>query len=126
MPGLSYRRSRCSACPPTADRNGPDGEALCRVPLAVDVDAEFTGYYGSHGPSVPFGSAAFGRTSLAMARLMISHAHWTAINGRDPALTSEEEEEDEEDDKLAGFNQEASSAMRALKAAAAAAAAVVP
>ena len=117
-----------SACPPTADRTGPDGEALRRVPLTVDVVAELTGCYGSHGPSAPFGPAAFGRTSLAMARLMISHAHGTAIYGRDPALKSEEEEEDEEDDELVGFDQKASSAMRALKAAAAAAAAaaVVP
>ena len=119
-----------SACPPTADRTGPNGEALRRVPLTVDVDAEFTGCYGSHGPSAPFGPAAFGRTSLAMARLMISHAHGTAIYGRDPAL--EEEDEDKEDDELVRFNKAASSAMRALKEAAAAtaaaaqAAAVVP
>ena len=112
-----------SACPPTADRTGPDGEALRRVPLAVDVDAEFIGCYGSHGPSAPFGPASFGRTSLAMARLMISHAHGTAIYGRDPALKSEEEEEDDEDDELVRYDREASSAMRALKAAAAASAA---
>ena len=107
-----------SACPPNATHTGPDGEALRRVPLTVDVDAEFIGCYGSHGPSSPFGPAAFGRTSLAMARLMISHAHGTAIYGRDPALMSEEEDED--DDELVRFDKEASSAMRALKAAAAA------
>ena len=86
------------------------------------MDAEFIGCYGSHGPSAPFGPASFGRTSLAMARLMISHAHGTAIYGRDPALMSEEEEEDEEDDELVSYGRGASSAMRALKAAAAAAA----
>jgi len=110
------------ACPPTAAHTGPDGEALRRVPLTVDVDAEFIGCYGSHGPSASFGPAAFGRTSLAMARLMISHAHGTAIYGRDPALMSEEEEEDEKDDELVRFSKGASSAMRDLKAAVAAAA----
>ena len=109
-----------SACPPTAAHTGPDGEALRRVPLTVDVDAEFIGCYGSHGPSAPFGPASFGRTSLTMARLMISHAHGTAIYGRDPALKSEEEEQDEEDDPLV-IGKEASAAMTALKLAAAAA-----
>ena len=111
-----------SAAPPTAAHTGLDGEALRRLPLTVDLDAEFIGCYGSHGPSAPFGPASFGRTSLAMARLMISHAHGTAIYGRDPALKGEEEEEDEEDDELVRFDQEASTAFKALKLAAAAAA----
>ena len=109
-----------SACPPTAAHTGPDGEALRRVPLTVDVDAEFIGCYGSHGPSAPFGPASFGRTSLAMARLMISHAHGTAIYGRDPALIGDEEEDDAD---ALGFAAAASSAVKPSKAAAAAAAA---
>ena len=96
-----------SACPPTTAHTGPDGEALRLIPLTFDIDTEFIGCYGLHGPSAPFGPAAFGRTSLAMARLTISHEHGTVIYGRDPVLKNEEEKEDEEVDDLVGFSEEA-------------------
>jgi hypothetical protein len=110
-----------SACPPSADRTGPDGEALCRILLEVDVDEELTGCYGLHGPSTSFDPAAFGRTSFAMARLVLCHAHGAATHGRDPALMSEEEEKDEEDDSLV-IPKNAPAAFQALKLTAAAAA----
>lgn len=78
------------ACPPSEAHTGPDGEALRRVPLTFDVDAEFVCCYGAHGPGAPFGSASFGRTNLAMARLMISHANGTAIYGTDPKQQTHE------------------------------------
>ena len=81
------------ACPPDAAHTGPDGDLLCSVPLVVDIDAEFMGCYSVHGPGVPRGPAAYARTTLAMARLMISHVHGTAIYGRDPSLTDDDEKE---------------------------------
>ena len=82
------------ACPPDAEHTGPDGEALRAVPLTVDIDAEFSGFYGIHGPGLPHGPAVFGRTSLSMARLMISHANGSALYGRDPTLVDEAAEAD--------------------------------
>ena len=67
---------------------------LRTVPLTVDIDAEFSGFYGIHGPGLPHGPTVFGRTSLSMARLMISHANGSALYGRDPTLVDEAAEAD--------------------------------